>query len=180
MFGADRETEPGPFYTGLNREFLLTTFYIKLAGPTSTSSERATALNFAKERGVVVQLQNDAGYSRGAKCFNVSWCSRYPHEAERLFMASRKPLRLASVVLIETSLNFQSYFSALFKFDAMLSLGDIDPLYVTKKDLRIIQKLCLNQLEPSAVDSAKIPEYISRCFSLWSQKREEIQMIFII
>jgi len=175
MFGAIRGTEPGPFYTGLNREFVVASFCIKLAAPTSTSCIRTVALTFADQQGVLIQLDNDT--HGAAKCFNVSWCSCYPDEAERLFMASRYPLRVAAVVIVQTASNLAGYFSAMFKFDVMLS-GGLLPRgsKITRKDVKNIEKLCFNQLKSSGVSSTNIPDYISRCFSMWCQKRKEIKI----
>ena len=175
MFGTNGYDERGPFFTGLSQQFVMRSFYVKFAGATSTSKQLAVALRFAGPAGVLLTLENDTTMSGSSRCFDCSWCSQYA-EDERLFMASRRELRLESVILVEAATDFSKYFAALFKFDAMLSGGRIWPLTTSLRDVQIIDKLCMDQLTPSDLAPSNIPEYISQCFSLWCQRKEEVEI----
>ena len=78
--------EYGPFYSGINCVICIPSFRIRLYGPTSTTTQQPVANNFAKEDGIILSLNNTERPAINCRFFNVSWLSRYPEEAERLFV----------------------------------------------------------------------------------------------
>ena len=81
-----RKPECGPFYTGLNAVLAVPEFAIRLCSPTSTSKQIAVSLNFAKRKGMILQLNNPGTHvSAALPFFNVSWISRFSDEDERVF-----------------------------------------------------------------------------------------------
>lgn len=79
--------DTGPFYTGLDVVLAIPAFSIRLASPTSTSKHVAVSLNFSKQTGMIIELDNPESDSRAsnASLFDVSWLSRFPDEDERVF-----------------------------------------------------------------------------------------------
>ena len=74
----------GPFYCGMNWVLNMTQFNIQLLSPTSTTKAKEVATRFGGPQGMIIKFQNNTGYGRKVKGFDVSWISRYgPQEDER-------------------------------------------------------------------------------------------------
>ena len=75
----------GPFYCGLSMVLNMSSFFIRLYSPTSTSKSLQVAMKFSGDDGVIMKLDNPKGseqctYLRG---FNCDWISRFKEEQER-------------------------------------------------------------------------------------------------
>ena len=69
--------ESGPFFTGINAVITVPSFRIRLAGPTSTTKELSVAHNFAKDKGIILELNNQTdSQTKNLKCFNC-FISKY-------------------------------------------------------------------------------------------------------
>eukprot|EP00488_Nonionellina_sp_1-RS-2012_P003470 TRINITY_DN7398_c0_g1_i1.p1 TRINITY_DN7398_c0_g1~~TRINITY_DN7398_c0_g1_i1.p1 ORF type:complete len:130 (+),score=26.87 TRINITY_DN7398_c0_g1_i1:108-497(+) len=112
----------GPFYCGMSFRCILPQFNIKLNGPTSTSKHIEVATRFGGDNGVIIELNNNGDSNSDYLCsFDCSWISNFNAEDERLFFGGRYRMRVQSIHDIESRLNYQLYFHALFYFDAMLN-----------------------------------------------------------
>eukprot|EP01084_Bolivina_argentea_P311918 539968_1 len=101
---------------------VMPSFHIRLNGPTSTSKQIEIALNFSKNRGIIIQLNNEyLEYGRQQRFFNVSWISRFKGEDERFTFSGAFPLQIESVTNTKTKQNFQLFFKPLFYFDSLIS-----------------------------------------------------------
>eukprot|EP01083_Nonionella_stella_P091873 256930_1 len=87
-----------PFYCGLSSVIPFPEFEIRLCGPTSTSNQIETAINFAGPQGVVVQLKHMCNYLSGFSC---GWLSDFKEEDEVLFMGGHYRIQIESVRILK-------------------------------------------------------------------------------
>ena len=111
--------EKGPFFCGLNCILNVGSFAITLKGPCSTSTHREVAVNFAKSKGIILKLDNDTYSASRQEFFDCSWISNYFEEAERLWIGGSRPLRIVSIVIVQSAKNYRNMMRALFLFDAI-------------------------------------------------------------
>ena len=156
-YGQQFRAEIGPFYCGVNALLVMPEFNIGLCSPTSTSKQREIGLQFAGEKGALIQFNNN-GDSNAAnlRSFDCSWISQHSNEDERLFMGGHYKIRIESLILINMNSykNYSEIFHALFWFDCLLNgsrpfqskmdkqLSDC----VNNKDRKWISKLIDDQL----------------------------------
>ena len=121
-FGTDGETDPGPFFCGVNVKLNFSLGGMILYGPCSTSKARAVAVNFARRYGVLLEVNNDGNYY-GPKIrhFNCSWISNYAEESECLFLAEKYPVRIVNIATIETGKSYRRMSTVFFILKALLS-----------------------------------------------------------
>ena len=113
--------ERGPFFCGMSFVLNLSSFTIRLFGPTSTTKEKLVAIGFAKENGCILEFDNEHLPCDQLKMWNMEWISRYPEEQERFFVHGQHPLQLVGVYLTRTSKNYALYMQAMQLLDSMLS-----------------------------------------------------------
>lgn len=168
-FGIDRDKEKGPFFCGINCVLNICSFAICFFGPNSTTKHIEVALCFANANGSVIKLQND-GDGQMQKFFDVSWISRYPDEAERLWINGNQycALRIVTFRIISRGLDFKQFFHALYVFDAMLRNQKIDAK-IAKFDYQIVNAL-INGNDP------KIPPFIKDTFLLYRHEKKKIHI----
>ena len=84
---AGQEPETGPFFTGLDAVLAVPEFTLRLYSPTSTSKHIAVSLNFSKQTGMIIQLNNKEldDVCGDVSFFDVRWLSRFPDEDGRVF-----------------------------------------------------------------------------------------------
>eukprot|EP01084_Bolivina_argentea_P222838 377145_1 len=106
----DESGESGPFFCGLGIVINVPSFRIRLTGPTSTSKEIIVAQNFAKDNGIILQLNNQVdGLTKYLKMFNVSFMSRYKEENERIFIHGQYSIEISSIRLTSNWNNFSKF-----------------------------------------------------------------------
>eukprot|EP01084_Bolivina_argentea_P002686 4958_1 len=124
-YGNNRYSQCGPFYTGLNKLFVMPQFNIRLCSPTSTTTQKEIAQRFAGDRGgMILTFDNDGdSYSAALRCFNCSWISQYGlQEQERLFMGGYYKIRIKSLTILGKNIrSYNELFHALFWFDCLLN-----------------------------------------------------------
>ena len=174
-FGSNgKNGESGPFFSGINRVLNIGSFAICLRGPCSTSTEMEVALNFAKEDGMILKLNNDSLSARYQCCFDCSWLSNYFEEAERLWIAGDEPLRIVTILVVQTAKNYNKMMRALFLFDAMISgvlLGEkIKPRSTDYELLSNLIELTLN----GDIAASELDSYLKDEWNLFIQRKEEI------
>ena len=83
--GNDKDIDTA-FYTGMSFVMSIPTFLIRLCSPISTSVQLEVAMKFAKDQGIILQLNVDKvidGAPARVRAFDCSWISRYKEEDER-------------------------------------------------------------------------------------------------
>ena len=114
IYGDDRWDEPGPFYCGMSFLMVMPSFSIRLNGPTSTTKQIEISMNFAKNEGIIIQLNNEhtaGGYYQ--RFFNVSWLSAFKEEDERMTFGGSFQLQIQSIRNTNTLQNFDIFFKPL-------------------------------------------------------------------
>eukprot|EP01083_Nonionella_stella_P091421 255602_1 len=91
----------GPFYCGLSAVMAFPAFEVRLCGPTSTSYQISTAINFAGPKGVVVQLDNNVDGHFYLSGFPCGWLSDFKEEDEVLFMGGHFRIKIESVRMLK-------------------------------------------------------------------------------
>eukprot|EP01084_Bolivina_argentea_P208979 356090_1 len=168
------EYEYGPFFCGLSAVLNIPSFAIYLKGPCSTSKVIEIAMNFSKRDGIIIELQNNDDYgSKQQPFFDCSWISKYGEENERLFIAGRRRLRLASIRIIETTENFEKYLNVFYAFDGMLSYMPCVPnYYLDSSHFRILDRLISNKLNETI--TFQFHQYIVDIFDLFLLTKTQV------
>ncbi len=148
-----------------------------MKGPCSTSKKREVAVNFAKEDGIILKLNND-GVAADLQCFfDCSWISNYFEEDERLWMAVEMPQRIVSIVIVRSARDYSGILRALYMFDAMISgvnvhMGNIKE---AESDYELISKLIESELNGGAVVSTEFDGYLKNEWDLFLQNKEKLR-----
>ena len=140
----------GPFYTGLTVVLHLKEFSIGINVPTSTSMNKAAAINFAREDGMLITIENQQGNSWQQPLFNVNWVSSYPHEEECLWFGSVWRLSVEGIYLVKKTKKYSASIVALHLFDAALSGQNMRKLSINSTSLTILH-YCLKHVRKEAV-----------------------------
>jgi len=163
----------GPFYCGMSALLKMPQFLIRLNGPTSTSFYQEVAKNFCREKGIIVQLNNNTGAPhcilRGLKC---SWISRYSSEAECLFFGGYWALKIEAVFVMETNRNLETVMATLHALDRIIN-GQLD-----KKDEKRNGQL-LSTLYSFYVGNdtkVQLDEYVAATFGHYVESKSEIHL----
>ena len=145
-------SESGPFFTGMKHVMNMPSFALALNGPTSTSKQKAVATRFAGDEGMLIVLDNQRWMSVNERFWDCSWLSAFNEEDERLWFGSLgHKVEVASVIIIESALNYKRSMDAFWKFDAILS-GQ-RPMEVSARDVVILDSAIASALgEPFAAN----------------------------
>merc|ERR550525_2100086 len=85
-------------------------------------------MNFAKDRGIILELNNNGHYiAKALPLFDCSWISNFAHEDERVFCGGWMTIRLEGIRVVKTEQNYRMVIHALFVLDCILSgaiMGD--------------------------------------------------------
>ena len=147
--------EKGPFFTGMKGVMNMPSFALALNGPTSTSKQKAVATRFAGDGGMVIVLDNQRGNSFGERFWDCSWLSAFTEEDERLWFGSFGcKVEVASVIIIESALNYSRSMDAFWKFDAILSAQErMCKVEVSARNVSIVgSAMCSALGEPFAAN----------------------------
>eukprot|EP01084_Bolivina_argentea_P152271 265651_1 len=104
--------EVGPFFTGISFIMYVPEFCIRLNGPNSTTRHKEIAIRFATRDGMLIKLNNKYSVADGEPFFDVSWLSAYAEEEERIFIGGRWKMQLQTIIIIETSDDYENFFKA--------------------------------------------------------------------
>ena len=160
--------ESGPFFTGMGVVISVPSFRIRLCGPVSTSKEILVAQNFAKDNGIILELNNQTDHeTKNLRFFNVSWLSKYSEENERIFVHGQWSIEISSIRLTANWNNFGNFFGPLSKFDAAISGGSVGAVQgFSAKDRDMIRLLF--------AEDTSLPKYISDTFKMFRFHKKTI------
>eukprot|EP01083_Nonionella_stella_P135783 413033_1 len=164
----------GPFYCGISAVMPFPEFEVRLCGPTSTSLQIETAINFAGKQGVVVQLDNNVEEHEYLSGFGCGWLSDFKEEDEVLFMGGHFRIKIESVRILRGKggecQNFEVFFGALSKLNAMFN--GVAAWDVSSDEKLIIVSLINWILGKKEAD--KIDRYVRDTFQSFSQNKAHI------
>ena len=171
-FGASQSQENGPFYCGVNRLMLVSSFGIRLCSPTSTSKALAVAIRFADTEGIVMRFNNEEDRLR---FFDCSGISAFTEESERLFFGGDWRTRVESVMVIDGYKNYERYFRVFYAFDLMLSGGFKRGLKeeITTKDVERL-KWFIRTLSGTECGDSDHDEYAVDTFTEYTRNKRDI------
>jgi len=164
------------FYFGMDRQFVVPEYLIRLCGPTSTSTMPGVAARFANTRGTVIEL---ASLINDLCCFDCSFVSAYKEEAEHLFIGGAYRIRIASIAVYKIP-KYQKFDFELFHvFDDMLSGSEIESKpNVTRRGAEILRRLIKHAIGDSTAateqEGADVDPYLCDCFKAFTQNKREI------
>eukprot|EP01084_Bolivina_argentea_P095520 171717_1 len=165
----------GPYFCGVSIVMPLPEFEVRLCGPSSTSYQMTVALNFAGEKGMVVQLNNNVNNHGFLSGFRCSWLSNFKEEDEVLFFGGHHRIKIESVLLVKgkdgRSQNFGTFFGALFELNKMFNGGFANNGIVTKTQ-RVIIKILLKWAKTRS--KVQIDEYVLETFQSFCQQKTYI------
>ena len=188
--------ESGPFYSGVNCVLAMPEFALRLSAPASTSKHIEVSMNFAKRKGMGIQLNNNGHVDASlVRFFDCSWLSQYPDEDERVFAGlfvslysfrildivmcetgGLMTINVESVRIVDTRQNFEKLFHALFIFDSMvtdcgwISTERTDPK-ITEQDMLILKELVINGTRLHSVDP-----YISSMIESYRRSKSKVRL----
>ena len=176
-YGNTRDQEEGPFWSGVNRLLVVSSFAIRLCSPTSTSKTFDVAKRFASENGIVMQLNNDEDYLR---CFDCSILSAHFEEDERLFFGGDWRTRVESVIVVAYNMrNYVNYFRVFHAFDLMLSGADLeqtDKQGIRPKDEDRLSDFIEREIRGDwSYESYPYDEYTINTFNEYTQKKRDFE-----
>eukprot|EP01083_Nonionella_stella_P248199 859586_1 len=170
----DRGGLKGPFYCGISAVMPFPEFEVRLCGPTSTSKQIETAINFATRKGVVVQLKNNVAYHLYLSGFACGWLSDFKEEDEVLFMGGHFRIKIESVRILRGKggecQNFEVFFGALSKLNAMFN-GSC--AWDVSSDEKLIIVSLINWILGKK-EADKIDRYVRDTFQSFSQNKAHI------
>ena len=165
--------ENGPFFCGVNRLMIVSSFGIRLCSPTSTSKARSVAIRFADTEGIVLRFNNEEG---ALKFFDCSAVSAFTEESERLFFGGDYRTRVESVMVMDGFKNYRKYFHIFYAFDLMLSGGKRRAL---KKEFTSNAAECLKWFIDGVVNGVKgrdriTDQYVIDTFNAYTQNKKSV------
>eukprot|EP01084_Bolivina_argentea_P110188 196814_1 len=162
------KTEIKIFYSGCSY-MILEAFIANFCGPTSTSTQLQVAAIFAKNDGIILELQQSDSKKAGhLRYFNCSLFSCYASEDERLFCGGNFPLSFHSIRLTKYNHNYQHFVEALRIFNEAMN-GKRNRAHakdITKTCSYIVTKLIKYEMKQNKNDKKKdkFPDYIYALF----------------
>ena len=164
--------EEGPFYTGMSFVMNIPEFTIGLQGPTSTSKQKAVAVRFAGDGGLVIKLNNSKGNSTVERFIDSSWISCYPEEDERIFFGSVYQLTLQTIIIIDSGKNYKQSIAAYSKFDQMLN-NPYEMESINAKDVAIIDE-SIKYVLGEQRGKGQLDEYTLHNFYAFTRRKTQI------
>eukprot|EP01083_Nonionella_stella_P127265 385554_1 len=151
------------FYHGISRSMLLDSTSLKLCGPVSTTSQYTVAVSRFAEKGIVLQIRNNALTLRFWPC---SYWSGYCDEYEYLFIGG---LRYFDVLTIRDIPNEQRYdplIRAMTVFHYFVDGYVLDDRIVTQKNVHVIRSLIKEEKNHTLLKGldSKVPVYFLSLF----------------
>eukprot|EP01083_Nonionella_stella_P185725 677925_1 len=171
----------GPFFCGMSVVMVIPEFNIHLCAPTSTSKEICVASRFASSDGIVIQLNNNGHYhSDYVRSFNCSWISDFAGEDEWLFIGGDWPIKIESIINIQTKQNFKDIYRALFYFDCMINGAQMKARFNARRDITDEECLVLNDLIKHKLNMDgfvnKYNQYINDTFDAFTNHKTQIAL----
>eukprot|EP01084_Bolivina_argentea_P126259 223578_1 len=124
-FGMNRENlndNTIRLYHGVESMFLFKSLFAFIKGPFSTTTEYNVAVNFAANKGLILELNLDIddwllGYDfdsvKRIGCVDTKWLSDYPNECELFCLGGLSAFRFNAIIEVSTSNNYDMYIKGL-------------------------------------------------------------------
>eukprot|EP01084_Bolivina_argentea_P123840 219460_1 len=143
-------------------------FVANLSGPTSTTMQIEVASIFAKDGGLILELQRHSGGDAAIlRSFNCSIISCYNNEDERIFFGGAYPIQFKSIRILRPFQNLENFIHVLTSFNAFITDSGRK---TTKKHGKVIESLINNPLDN------KFPVYIQKCFQAFRYEKKAIHV----
>ena len=129
------------YYHGINGKLVFPSFITRFSSPTSLTVQMAVATIFAREKGIILELERGNGF---LKYFNCSWLSCFSNEDERLIFGGRHSVKLTSIRNIPDNHNYKLYIHAFTYFNYLINMQEPEgsdgskTLRATKTDYKIL------------------------------------------
>eukprot|EP01083_Nonionella_stella_P030425 83403_1 len=149
-------SSPVKFYHGMPRLYFAA-MAAHFNSPTSTTSRLEVAQLFARDNGIVVELQPENEHSN-VTCFDCSLISRFANEDEKLFiqphiLSFAGKLKIISMSDASNGTNYAAVSKALAKLEHMMNGNELDNfLNQSQESVLIISELILNLIEAHGED----------------------------
>eukprot|EP01083_Nonionella_stella_P105219 302544_1 len=168
------------FYHGTSH-LIFDKLVAKFSSPTSTTSSIQVAIIFAKENGMILELEQYTGYGSDLRYFNMNVLSAFSNEDEKLFFGGKKPLKLGAIRNIRENENYRLFFDALTICQiAVRGMNNTIVSDPTSTDYAIIDRLCKHQ-QSDGVHKAyrnKFPVYVNKLFQVFAQNQISLAFSF--
>eukprot|EP01084_Bolivina_argentea_P160830 280033_1 len=176
------------FYHGVSLMYF-TSFVTSFNGPTSTTTKLQVATIFAKNDGIILNLNKyDGGGSLSnlVRYFNCTFISQFANEDERLFIQSipeknryrqdkySNMLQFVSIRNMETNENYAQYIGAFTKLHQIIEYPGIklsNP--VSAECVNIINDLLASRNDNQ---KNKCPDYITKTFRKWCCEKRVVNI----
>jgi len=174
--------ESGPFFCGVDCIMVIPSFCIRLCGPTSTSKQIEVAMNFAKDSGIILELNNNGHiFGKWLPLFDCSWLSNFAHEDERVFCGGWMTIRLEGIRIVDTEQHHRMIIHALFVLDCMLSGAYMDHnveenlklMQLNKKEVKMLKILLMDEPNTWSFDP-----YIIDTFKFYVKQKKQIKIMW--
>ena len=132
------------------------------------------AWRFAGTGGMVIQLDNNLGFSTHEHFWDASWLSKYPEEDERIWFGSFYRLQVQSLTIVDSGKSYRKVFDAFFKFDLMLSSDAPDENPVTSNDVNIVNSAIASLTDTHAACDKKLDEFAVDSFFAYTLNKTSI------
>ena len=165
----------GPFFSGMSKVMIIPEIMVRLNGPCSTTKSIEVATRFAGSDGIIIQMDNQSyRQSHYLKCFDMNWISQYQGENEYLWIGGSLRIRIATIIMISTSNNYQSYFKSLYYFDAMITGTPINTM-ASVAEAEILLNLVSYRISPNE-STCRYPIYIHETFRVYTNMKTQITL----
>merc|ERR1712176_443392 len=147
-----------------------------LYGPLSTTSDFSVACGtFADDEGIVVDIWSSSS-KRGQMLFEAVLWSDYHEESEYFFIGGLQYFYFLTIHDIPKRRDYKSYTAPISMFAQMIRgyKFNQNDRAITEFDVRILGQLITDNLSDGA--AAKIPSYIRRLFSNFTNNVERVEI----
>eukprot|EP01084_Bolivina_argentea_P259899 438740_1 len=197
MYGTLANPKSGThtFWHGINCKLIFNKCVAVFVGPTSTSCSREVTINFAKDKGVLIQLH--CGYADAPDNYvtflDCRWMTDFVYEEERLFIGQSMALEFKTIITTIDNTNYEiwiytlSVVNVLF-CDMNLNVAKDRPNWFqhqiekTKKVhmKKLVLKVLHHELHKSLPEKYKkanyIPEYIDELLHQYFVSKDDMQI----
>eukprot|EP01084_Bolivina_argentea_P165014 286782_1 len=176
-----RESIIPVYYHGVSQVYF-TSFYAEFNSPTSTTTKLSIAAIFAKNNGIILELQQTSVYASSSsylRYFNCSLISCFGYEEERLFIQppNYRCLEFNSIRNLSTDENYKQFIDALSLFEMVITNTNLYNKTISKTSVSIIKTLLSKHMFKCSGDS-NCPVYILKTFQKWSDHRKSVNINF--
>ena len=168
------QEQHGPFYCGISKIMAFPSICIRLCGPCSTSKERAIAVKFAGEEGLVVEFKNHIQELHFFDC----WMSHFKAEREILQFGGGHMIKIEEITHIKSGRKYSKLMQRLVTFEQIINGSHEnnfynDELLITSSNVNRLKDFIVNNLENNNND-----EYEHQLLNTFRFNKNEITINF--